>query len=49
MIVQSRGEASIAHDPQAGTWTISAGGDALIAALDPSSDWQIKALVTGAA
>lgn len=42
---QSQGDASITHDPQSGTWTVSAGGAALTAALDPSRDWQITALV----
>ena len=47
-IVQSLGDASIAHDPQTGSWTISAGGAALTAALDPSRDWQIVSLVSPA-
>ena len=44
--VQSLGDASITHDPQSGTWRVSAGGAALTAVLDPSSDWQITALLS---
>ena len=47
-IVQTQGDASIAHDAQAGTWIVSAGGATLTAALDPSSDWQIVSLVSPA-
>ena len=45
-IVQTQGDASIAHDAQAGTWIVSAGGATLTAALDSSSDWQIVSLVS---
>src|SRR6202165_4293818 len=44
--VQSLGDATITHDPQTRTWTVGAGGATLTAALDPSSDWQITALVS---
>ena len=44
--VQSLGDATIAHDPQAGTWTVGAGGAVLTVSLDPSSDWQVKSLVS---
>ena len=44
--VQALGDATITHDPQAGTWTVGAGGATLTAALDASSDWQITALVS---
>lgn len=44
--VQTLGDATISHDSQAGTWTISAGGAALTAALDASSDWKVMALVS---
>jgi alpha-galactosidase len=45
-VIQAQGDASIAHDTQAGTWIVSAGGATLTAALDPSSDWQIVSLVS---
>ncbi len=44
--VQSQGDASITHDPQSGTWTVTAGGAALTAVLDPTRDWQITSLVS---
>jgi hypothetical protein len=44
--VQSLGDAAIAHDPQTGTWTVGAGGAVLTVSLDPSSDWQVKSLVS---
>ena len=33
--VEALGDAEIAHDSQAGTWTIRAGGAALIVIVDP--------------
>lgn len=40
------GDASITHDPDAGTWTLSAGGTALTLALDRSRDFQVVRLAT---
>jgi alpha-galactosidase len=40
-IVAQQGDASIAHDPNAGSWTLSAGGAAMTLALDPSRDFAI--------
>ena len=44
--VQALGDATITHDPQSGTWTVGAGGAAVTVSLDPSSDWQVTALVS---
>ncbi len=41
-----RGDASIRHDVQVGTWTLGAGGAALTLALDPSRDFEILSLVS---
>ena len=40
-VVVQDGDASIAHDQSAGTWTLSAGGAALTIALDGSHDFAI--------
>src|SRR3979411_365681 len=45
-IIVQQGDASIAHDPSAGTWTLSAGGAALTLALDPSRDFAIVQLLS---
>ena len=45
-IAETLGDASIAHDAQAGTWTISAAGAALTIAADSSRDFQMLALVS---
>jgi alpha-galactosidase len=45
-IVAQQGDAAIAHDAAAGTWTLSAGGASLTLALDPSRDFQIVKLVS---
>jgi alpha-galactosidase len=44
--VASVGDASIAHDPGAGTWSLSAAGTTLTLALDPSRDFSVTKLVT---
>jgi alpha-galactosidase len=46
-IVRS-GSASIANDPDAGTWTIASAGTALTLALDPGRDFQVLTLAAGA-
>ena len=45
-IIVQQGDASIAHDPSAGTWTLSAGGAVLTLALDPSRDFAIVRLLS---
>ena len=45
-IVAQRGDASIAHDAAAGTWTLAAGGATLKLALDPSHDFAIVNLLS---
>jgi len=39
------GDATVTHDPQAGTWTIAAGGAALTMTLDAARDFQITSLI----
>ncbi len=39
-----QGDASVAHDAAAGTWTLAAGGASLVLALDPSRDFSIVSL-----
>src|ERR1019366_8969976 len=43
-VVAQQGDATIAHDPAAGTWTLAAGGATLTLALDPSRDFAIVSL-----
>lgn len=43
-VVAQQGDAAIAHDQGAGTWTLTAGGAALTLALDPSRDFAIVSL-----
>ncbi|MGH9143580.1 MAG: alpha-galactosidase [Vicinamibacterales bacterium] len=43
-VVVQQGDASIAHDAAAGTWTLAAGGASLILALDPSRDFSVVSL-----
>ena len=43
-LVAQQGDAAIAHDAAAGTWTLSAGGASLTLALDPSRDFAIVSL-----
>jgi alpha-galactosidase len=45
-IVAQQGDASISHDPSAGTWTLAAGGAVLILALDPSRDFSVVNLIS---
>ena len=45
--VASSGDASIAHDESAGTWTLTAGGTSLKLALDAGRDFSIVSLTTG--
>ena len=45
-VVQELGDASVARDSRAGTWTIGAGGATLTVALDPSRDFQVVGLVS---
>ena len=40
-VVAQQGDAAIAHDAAAGTWTLTAGGASLTLALDPSRDFAI--------
>src|SRR5216684_4729383 len=44
--VVTTGDASISHDTQAGSWSLSAGGTTLTLALDPSRDFQVLQLFT---
>jgi alpha-galactosidase len=44
--VVENGDASIAHDQAAGTWTLSAGGTTLTIALDASRDFAVTNLMT---
>ncbi|HET9832785.1 MAG TPA: glycoside hydrolase family 36 protein, partial [Vicinamibacterales bacterium] len=46
VVVKKSGDASIAHDPDAGLWTIAAGGTKLTLELDPESDFRVHQLVT---
>jgi len=45
-VVAQQGDAAIAHDTNAGTWTLSAGGTTLTLALDPSRDFAIVSLLS---
>jgi alpha-galactosidase len=45
-VVAQVGDASIAHDTSAGTWTLSAGGATLTLALDPSRDFALQSLMS---
>jgi alpha-galactosidase len=45
-VVASTGDASIAHDESAGTWTLAAGGTTLKLALDAGRDFSIVSLAT---
>lgn len=45
-VVAQQGDASVAHDPSVGTWTLTAGGAALTLALDPSRDFAIVSLTS---
>jgi hypothetical protein len=45
-VVAQQGDAAIAHDEAAGTWTLSAGGASLTLALDPSRDFEVLKLVS---
>src|SRR5205807_1323549 len=45
-ISETLGDASIDHDPAAGTWTIQAGGASLKIASDASRDFQIVSMVS---
>ena len=45
-LVAQQGDAAIAHDAEAGTWTLSAGGASLTLALDPSRDFAIVSLLS---
>ena len=45
-VVAQQGDAAIAHDAAAGTWTLTAGGAALTLALDPSRDFAIVNLTS---
>ena len=47
--VASSGDAAIAHDESAGTWTLTAGGTSLKLALDASRDFSIVSLTTASA
>jgi alpha-galactosidase len=44
--VASAGDAAIAHDQGAGTWSLSAAGTTLTLALDPARDFSVAKLVT---
>jgi alpha-galactosidase len=44
--VAQAGDATIAHDTAAGTWTLSAGGTTLTLALDPSRDFAMVSLIS---
>jgi alpha-galactosidase len=44
--VAQAGDASIAHDEAAGTWTLRAGGAALTLAADPSRDFAVVSLIS---
>src|SRR5437588_1212217 len=46
--VATAGDASITHDPRAGTWSIGAGGATLTLALDPGRDFAVLNLVSSA-
>jgi alpha-galactosidase len=45
-VVAQEGDAAISHDPNAGTWTLAAGGALLTLALDPSRDFAIVSLLS---
>jgi hypothetical protein len=45
-IAAQQGDATIAHDEAAGTWTLDAGGASLTLALDPSRDFAIVSLTS---
>ncbi len=45
-IVAQAGDASLAHDVSAGTWTLSAGGAALTLSLDPARDFSVLSLTS---
>src|SRR5260221_14128049 len=45
-IVAQQGDAAIAHDAGAGTWSLAAGGATLTLALDPSRDFAIVSLTS---
>src|SRR4051812_7758175 len=45
-VVAESGDASIAHNSSAGTWTLTAGGTTLTLNLDPSRDFAIVKLAT---
>src|SRR5258708_7448372 len=45
-VVAQQGDASIAHDLAAGTWTLATAGASLTLALDPSRDFGIVSLVS---
>jgi hypothetical protein len=44
--VLAAGDASITHDTEAGTWTLTAGGTTLTLAIDASHDFQVLRLAT---
>jgi alpha-galactosidase len=46
VVMAKTGDASIAHDADAGLWTIAAGGTTLTLELDPNSDLRVHQLVT---
>ena len=45
-VVAQQGDASIAHDAAAGTWTLATAGASLTLALDPSRDFAIVSLLS---
>jgi alpha-galactosidase len=45
-VVAQQGDASIAHEAAAGTWTLSTAGASLTLALDPSRDFAIVSLLS---
>jgi alpha-galactosidase len=45
-VVAQTGDASIAHDTSAGTWTLTAGGATLTLALDASRDFALQSLMS---
>jgi len=45
-VAAQQGDAAIAHDEAAGTWTLDAGGASLTLALDPSRDFAIVSLTS---
>ena len=44
--VETHGNASIAHDAEAGTWSLAAGGATLTLDLDPGRDFHVLKLLS---